>query len=248
LIVQPWQLFFTHGVLTGLGASLVFFPSVFLPTQWFMRRRGLATGIAVSGSGFGGLAMGPLTRALIDLSGYRWCLRYLAIGSFAVLLLATMLARENKLVKAQDEVVSITSQSQRKKQKIIDVSLLKRPEFLALALMTTLATFGFMAPFYFLPSYSTFIGLTESDGALFVGIGAGMNALGKITLGYAADRLGRINTLFACVCLSGLSVLLVWVFAKSYGVLLLFIILYGLNAGGFVSLFPVVTAEFVGKY
>ncbi|KAI8051508.1 major facilitator superfamily domain-containing protein [Syncephalis plumigaleata] len=243
-VQQPWQLYLTHGVLIGIGSSLVFFPSVFMPTQWFMKRRGLATGLAVSGSGVGGLAFGPLTRKLIDAVGYRWCLRYLAIASFVLLLVATVLAREceatMKKPKEQDP------QNPPKKEKLLDLSVLKRLDFASLAMMATLATFGYMSPFYFLPSYSTFIGLTEADGALFVGLSTGINAVGRIVLGYLADSFGRVNALFSCVFLSGLTVLVIWTFAETYAILLLFVLMYGFTAGGFISLFPVVTAELVG--
>ncbi|RKP09410.1 major facilitator superfamily domain-containing protein [Thamnocephalis sphaerospora] len=243
---SPWQLYFTHGALIGIGSSLIFFPSVFLPTQWFMKRRGLATGIAVSGSGIGGLAYGPVTRELIDAVGFRWCLRYVAIGSFVILVVAVLLARECEATKKPLDAMSMHSQKDAKKEKLIDISVLKRKDFAALAMMATLATFGYMAPFYFLPSYASFIGLTESDGALFVGLSSGVNAVGRIVLGYIADMFGRVNALFSCVFFSGLTVLLIWTFSTSYGVLLLFVLLYGFSAGGFISLFPVVTAELVG--
>ncbi|RKP04838.1 major facilitator superfamily domain-containing protein, partial [Thamnocephalis sphaerospora] len=230
---SPWHLYLTHGLIAGFGASLVYFPSMFLPTQWFMKRRGLATGVAVSGSGIGGLVFGPLTRVLIDTVGFRWCLRYTAIGSFVIFVVAVLLARD--------------SQIQATRQKIIDVSLLKRADFAALTMMTTLAIFGYIIPFYFLPSYATFIGLSTTDGALFVGLTTGINAAGRIFLGYAADVLGRVNTLFTCVLFTGVTVLLIWTFSTSYGVLLLFVLLYGFIAGGFVSLLPVVMAELVGR-
>jgi predicted MFS family arabinose efflux permease len=210
-----------------------------------MKRRGLATGLAVSGSGIGGLVLGPLTRKLIDVVGYRWCLRYLATASFVLLLTATLLARECETTKKS---VEQNPQNPPTKEKLLDLSVLKRLDFASLAMMATLATFGYMAPFYFLPSYSTFIGLTESDGALFVGLSTGINAVGRIVLGYLADSCGRVNTLFSCVFLSGLIVLVNWTFADTYAILLLFVLLYGFAAGGFISLFPVVTAELVGMY
>lgn len=40
--------------------------------------------------------------------------------------------------------------------------------------------------------------------------------------------------------------MVVWQFSQSYGVFVAFCTLYGLTGGGWVSLFPVVTAEVVG--
>lgn len=41
------------------------------PSQWFHRRRGLATGIAVSGSGIGGGISSLILRGLLPRIGYR---------------------------------------------------------------------------------------------------------------------------------------------------------------------------------
>lgn len=41
-----WHLFLSQGVMWGLGASLIFIPSIGLPSQYFSKRRGLATGLA----------------------------------------------------------------------------------------------------------------------------------------------------------------------------------------------------------
>lgn len=74
---QLWQLYLTQGMLFGIGAAFCFAPSVTLPSQWFYKRRGLATGIAVSGSGIGGVVLSPLTQHLIATMGYRNALRVL---------------------------------------------------------------------------------------------------------------------------------------------------------------------------
>ncbi|KAK9687807.1 hypothetical protein K7432_014637 [Basidiobolus ranarum] len=72
---EVWQLILTQGVIYGVGASLCYPPAISAPPQWFFKRRGLATGIAVSGSGVGGLILSPVTQALIKSLGYRWALR-----------------------------------------------------------------------------------------------------------------------------------------------------------------------------
>ncbi|KAJ3080217.1 hypothetical protein HDU99_008969, partial [Rhizoclosmatium hyalinum] len=72
-------LILTQGIVFGIGASFVYLPAVSLPSQWFLKRRGLATGIAVSGSGFGGLVFSLLTGRLLESVGLAWTLRITAI-------------------------------------------------------------------------------------------------------------------------------------------------------------------------
>ncbi|KAF9343794.1 hypothetical protein BGX26_005196, partial [Mortierella sp. AD094] len=76
---QIWQLYLSQGVLLGIGASLVYYPAIGAPSHWFDAKRGLALGLAVSGTGFGGLGLAPATQAMMDAIGVKWTLRVLAL-------------------------------------------------------------------------------------------------------------------------------------------------------------------------
>jgi len=76
---QIWQLMLTQGVLFGIGASLAYYPAIGAPSHWFDAKRGFALGLAVSGTGLGGLALAPATQALMDGVGVEWTLRALAL-------------------------------------------------------------------------------------------------------------------------------------------------------------------------
>ena len=71
-IKEPWQLYATLGVLVGAGANLMTFTaqSLFL-SNWFVRRRSLAIGIAFSGVGVGAIALLPYLQAVIGREGWR---------------------------------------------------------------------------------------------------------------------------------------------------------------------------------
>jgi MFS family permease len=48
-----WQFVAAQGVCIGLGSGLVFIPMIGLIAQWFNSKRGIANGLASSGSGVG---------------------------------------------------------------------------------------------------------------------------------------------------------------------------------------------------
>ncbi|KAG0303378.1 hypothetical protein BGZ98_006712 [Dissophora globulifera] len=79
-----WQLYLTQGFMYGIGAGMALFTSVAVPVQWFDKRRGLATGITVAGSGTGGAVLAPLNRYLITKLGYQWALRIMGIMAITV--------------------------------------------------------------------------------------------------------------------------------------------------------------------
>ena len=79
-----WHLLITQGILFGVGASFTYFPALAAPTQWFKSKRGLALGIATSGSGIGALVMSLITEVVIQKYGFLLACRFIAIGCFAV--------------------------------------------------------------------------------------------------------------------------------------------------------------------
>lgn len=58
-------------MLVGTGAGLAFPPTVYIVTSYFVRLRGLANGICISGSAFGSIILPPILRYLLSEYGYR---------------------------------------------------------------------------------------------------------------------------------------------------------------------------------
>ena len=66
---QPWQ-WWISGVVFGLAGSFIFVvPAPILIGNWFHAHKGLALGVAMSFSGIGGAALGPVFTLLIQAFG-----------------------------------------------------------------------------------------------------------------------------------------------------------------------------------
>src|SRR6185295_669131 len=89
------EVYLAYGLGVGLGVGCSYVPAVGAVQRWFVRRRGLASGLAVSGIGVGTLVMPPLASFLIDHLGWRTA--YLVLGGLAVVLgvgMAMMIAND----------------------------------------------------------------------------------------------------------------------------------------------------------
>src|SRR3984957_18278492 len=73
-----------YGLGVGLGVGCAYVPTIGAVQRWFVRRRGFASGLAVSGIGLGTLVMPPLASLLIETFGWRGA--YLALGALAVVI------------------------------------------------------------------------------------------------------------------------------------------------------------------
>ncbi|KAM3503642.1 hypothetical protein MY10362_004076 [Beauveria mimosiformis] len=94
LSTRYYQILLAQGLCTSLGMSALYVPATALVAGWFgRRRRGLAYGLATSGSSLGGIVLPLLIARLIPRVGFPWTLRAVALLVLALLLVGNALAR-----------------------------------------------------------------------------------------------------------------------------------------------------------
>lgn len=232
---KVWHVLLTQGVMFGLGASFVSLPCIGAPQQWFSERRGLAVGLAFAGSGVGGLVISNISMAAINSVGYRWALRIDGIIVFVLLSFATCFVRPFGDVKKTGGG-----------RKVINWYLFKNPMFTVMFFHGLITTFGYMSPFFLLPSHANALGLDPWVGTNLSAIMSAVNAVARVCTGYMGDKFGRFNSLFICTFMCGLTCLLIWTNVHNEATLWVFAILYGFFGGGYVALFPTVQPQIVG--
>jgi len=202
---EIWQLFLSQGICFGWGMGFLFVGSVGVVPQWFTTRRSLANGVGASGSGFGGLIYSLATNAMIEHVGLAWAFRILAIISFVVNFICSILLKDrNKQIGSS--------------QQAFDYRLFKRLEFWALLGFGVFSMLGYVVLIFSIPNYANHVGLTAKQAST---VGAILNlgqGLGRPPMGYFSDSVGRINMAGTATFVSGLFALVVWTNAKSFGV------------------------------
>ncbi|ORZ20923.1 major facilitator superfamily domain-containing protein, partial [Lobosporangium transversale] len=226
---QLWHLYVTQGLFFGVGASLTYYPAIAAPSQYFVKNRGLAIGIAVSGTGLGGFALAPLTNALISKVDVFWTLRILAIMIFIM--------AKNDRVKVEIEEKPSFWQA---------LHMFKDVRFLTLTMAEVAASLGYLIPLYYMQTYAVYIGLSADEGALILGLSNGSSFVGRILLGIIADKVSNTKTLLFCCWATAFSVVVFWLNAKSFGMLLLMGVTFCMFVGAYISLVPVAVAESFG--
>ncbi len=95
-VQASWQLVLTWGVLIGLGTgsmALVFAATV--AQRWFVKRRGLVTGILTAGSATGQLVFLPVVAVVAEQSGWRLASLVIAAAALAVVPLVMVFLRDH---------------------------------------------------------------------------------------------------------------------------------------------------------
>ncbi|VIO86427.1 Uncharacterized protein BM_BM5077 [Brugia malayi] len=78
-------LYITFGIIGGIGFGLVYLPSILVVNQYFEKRRALAMGIAVCGSGIGTTVFSQLFPFLLEVCENNWR-HFLVYAAFITLL------------------------------------------------------------------------------------------------------------------------------------------------------------------
>ena len=68
---KPWHLIITSGIIYPIGATIMWMPIATLTFEWFVKRRGLSTGILFAGTGLGGAIFPIVMQTLLDKYSYK---------------------------------------------------------------------------------------------------------------------------------------------------------------------------------
>jgi MFS family permease len=242
------EVYAAYGLGVGLGVGFAYVPAVGAVQRWFVRRRGLASGLAVSGIGVGTLAMPPLASALIEALG--WRAAYVALGAgvavigVAVALLVDNDPRDRGL--GPDGAALAPQRAGEPPPGTSRRSAVRSRPFAGLYAACMICSFGLFVPFVHLVPYAVDHGVPRGSAVLLVGmIGLGSTA-GRFLLGSMADRIGRKRALV--VMFTGMAAtLVVWAASSGFWWLAGFAFGYGVFYGGFVAVIPALVMDYFGS-
>ncbi|KAH9924765.1 major facilitator superfamily domain-containing protein [Fomitopsis serialis] len=234
IATKYWELLLSQGIMFGIGSSLAYIPAIGLPSQWFDKRRGLATGIASSGSGIGAVILSPIVQTAIDNLGIPWALRIVGFLCFVCGMVSLALLRQRVASKKQVQY------------KVFDLSVLRVPMYPLYLVFAFLQFFGYVTPIFFIPGYCTALGISGPNTSAVLSVTAAVNSIGRVLAGRVADHWGVLNVMISFNFLSGVMVLAVWLVAKNLGDMMGFGVLWGIFSGAYWALSVPTSAKIVG--
>ncbi len=204
-ISAPWHLYATLGVLVGGGSVCLGYTgqSLFLP-NWFMRRRGLAVGLAFAGVGAGSIVLFPWMQLVIERTDWRTACWTLGVVLLVVLAPLNLLLRrrpEDMGLHPDGDSRTVALAAAGSTANVVDAAWVAVDWTLPRALRT--ARFWWLAAGYFCggfawysvqvhqTKYLTEIGFSASDAAWALGAVSFVAIPGQIAIGHLSDRIGR---------------------------------------------------------
>ena len=242
------QLYLFYGLIIAIGMSGAWVPLISTIPRWFVKRRGMMTGIVTSGSGIGTIFLSLVASRLI--SAYDWRIAYIILGSGVLVLL--MLAAQF-LRRDPHQVGQLPYGGNEVKEKSLNLpaggfcfreAISTRPFWMVCAVFFCFG-FNLYTIMVHIVSHAIELGISAIIAANIIAIIGGVNTAGRIIIGSAGDRIGNKWCLIISFIL--LAVSLLWVMAaKEVWMLYLFAVIFGFGYGGLAALMSLVPAELFG--
>jgi MFS family permease len=262
-----WAQFLFIGIVAGAGIGLAYVVPIAVGVKWFPDRKGMITGLAVAGFGFGatiwvklaGSWFGGLlnTTELFGLPGVQSVFLIYGIVFAALVLLGSivMVDPPEGYAPAGWDPALAAAAKQRGSTGYQPGEMLKTPQFYAIWLVFAASALAGLMVIYCIQLFG--IDALEYRGVenAVVITGTAMawyaifNGLGRILWGMISDRIGRKTAIIAMSAFQGLIMLAMYHGFINFGLALGLIVgacVIGFNYGGIFALFPAITADYFG--
>ena len=259
-------------LLISLGMSVgVRVPAIVAPTNWFVRKRGMALGITTSGVGIGGIFV-PILGWLVINMGWR---PTAAIAGIVVLAVGLPLAAvmrhrpeqygmlpdgrtsQPAALNSENSVTEDSGDNTAETALLIQddyeseasysmMEALRTPVFWLLSVVFGLRQLIIGAIGLHQVPFLIDIGVDAQMAATVLGMTAITSIIGRLGFGWLADRIEKRFVMAATIGLAGLGALIL-ANVTVWWHLIFFVVTYGIGWGGGATIMSVLRAEYFGR-
>jgi MFS family permease len=267
-LLAPITQFYIFFLIFAIGlAGAGFVPINTVVANWFMRRRGLALGLTATGIGWGGFVMIPVAGYLIDNFG--WRIAYAVLGALilaSVLPVALFIMRlrpqEMGLLPDGDVPESVGSPLVAEADASDDDGSGPSPASSMIGGLTVRQAMGTLSFWSLGLAYACYglglgtvlvhaitmftdRGFASQDARLIISFVALLGIVGKVVVGYLADRVSVKMLGAVCFAIQAAGTVIL-INANSLALAWAFVLIWGFSMGGIVALQPVLVGRYFG--
>ena len=247
-LTEIWHLYLIYGVVLSIGLSAIDVIPLSTVARWFVKKRGLMTGIVKVGTGTGQLII-PFAASIL-IAQYGWRNAYTIIGVALLILLfivAQVLRRDPGEIGLAPgwETEAAADEPNRDGVGLTLREALHTRQFWTLCAVNLSIIFCVMVIIVHIVPYGQDIGISAGKAAATLSIIGGVSMASRFITGIVIDRIGSKKVMVLCFIL--LIANLLWLQqTKALWMLYLFAIIYGIAHGGFYTAISPIIAEFFG--
>ena len=243
-----WQLYLFYGIIIGIGLSSVDVIALSTTARWFIKKRGIMTGIVKVGTGAGQFII-PLVASIL-ITSYGWRTSYIIIGAgvlVSLVSIAQFLRRDPSQISPLPDCENNVSGS-KPGLAVEGLSLgeaVRTRQFWTICAVNLAIVFCFMSIIVHIVPHAQDLKISATRAATILSAIGGVSMAGRFITGIAIDRIGSKKAMILCFIL--LIAGLLWLqMAKELWMLYVFAVIYGIAHGGYFTTMSPIVAEFFG--
>ncbi|KAM0750692.1 MFS general substrate transporter [Meredithblackwellia eburnea MCA 4105] len=229
-----WHLICLQGILGGISGCVLYTPVLIWLQEWFVEKRGMASGIINAGTGVGGFVFPYMIGSLLQRYGFAWTIRVWAIFTFVCYSCCLLTLRPR---------IPITS---RRSVKLppIKVSWLLSPVVVIMCITVFIAGLSYFPVALYIPNYTASLGGPLQTTTALAILNASIT-IGALLSGWLSDRYSYSLLMVVMGIVTSATALLMWGFADTLGKTFGFAVIFGLFSGN-TSLWMTVSRDVSG--
>lgn len=242
-----WLLILGYGVISGFGLGFAYIVPIAMLQKWFPDKKGLITGLAVGGFGFGAVLTSPVAQWLIDREPDDPTGAFLPLGiAYLVMSLVGASIFRNPPAGCVVPGFETTGASADAGRDYTQGEALRTPQwYLLTAILTLSVSAGISLISQAKLSATDISGYSVTGAATLVGVLAIFNGAGRIVWAAISDYIGRMRTFAAILLLQGVCLILLPHASNAAFFAVLAAIVY-LCYGGTFGTMPATAGDFFG--
>ncbi|WP_166139107.1 L-lactate MFS transporter [Nocardioides ochotonae] len=244
-----WLLVLSYGVISGFGLGVAYIVPIAMLQKWFPDKKGLITGLAVGGFGFGAVLTSPVASWLIGMDEDQPSKAFLWLG-LAYLVMSLVGASffrnppEGYVVPGHEKETGAASAEVAKDY--TEKEALRTPQwYLLTAILTLNVAAGIALISQAAGSAEGIAAYSGAAAATVVGVLAVFNGGGRIVWAAASDYIGRMPAFAAMLALQGVCLIVLPHASNQALWLVLAAVIYLCYGGGFGTM-PATAGDFFG--
>ncbi|KAK7030679.1 MFS general substrate transporter [Favolaschia claudopus] len=222
---QYYQIFLSQGLGMGIGLGLTFVPTMSITVHYFNKRRGLASGIALSGSAVGATVFPIMLNHSIPKIGFGPAVRQTGYVVIGLIILGNLMMRTR-----------LPPRSKRPGATKPDIkSFLKDSAYLWATFGLLISSVGFYFPVIYIQLFAVQHSVGSDLAFYSIAILNISSAFGRVSGNYLSDIYGPFNVLLPYTMFTGATI---WAMLGIHNsaTLVLLSVLYGYFSGAWLAL------------
>ncbi|MBW2609084.1 MAG: MFS transporter [Deltaproteobacteria bacterium] len=247
MVNEIWHFYFFYGVIVAIGMGGVDIATLSTIARWFVKKRGMMTGIVKAGAGAGMFILPPVINWLIYTYGWRTTYIIISvmifIGSVSASQFLKFAPREMGLNPYGEEVNEKSSNSE--DDGFLFQKAILTIQFWQLCVVFFLFLVCTQIILVHLYAHIVDTGISGSVAATILATVGGASIAGRLIMGSAGDRIGNKPAMIIDLAIMSVASFLLF-FADAPWMFFIYACLHGFSHGGLFTLISPMVADLFG--